>query len=340
LELPAAFLCPPPPLPSQPKRLSSKAALFKPKSLAAQEVNKSAEHFKKHIAEVIRMAASSVRASKDVAQLDLSEDDNGWSWIIKPRVGIVDTEALLEVAKEALLSGCSKSKSTYVMGYCGGRPFNMRPGGFEATLGAMRSAGTACWHVFKKGFCRHESACTKQHPAIQVPVCVVVDTAQLNGCQRFATAFKEVVANMAGSVAEELKKSPYIETASSSADADRRGWTVELMPRGDAATNKEYVLTLAKNALFSKTSESNIAYIMGYATKPFMYKTNGFTTIIGDMQDESKVCWDIYSKGLCTRGCACRWEHPECLIPINIVVKERPMAISLAAAVSAPASRC
>jgi len=327
--------------PSSGVRLSSKAAAFKPKAAmaaAAKETHKPFEHFKKHIAEVIKITAASVRKSAHVGNLDVSEDENGWSLVIQPRGNQVDAEILLNEAKEALLNVCSTSKSTYVMGYCGSNPFNMRPNGFEASLGCMRSAGSACWHVFKKGFCRHEGNCSKQHPAIEVPVRVLVASAQIKGCQRFASAFRQVVADLANTVTTELKKSPYVELAMTTSDQDRSGWTIELTPKGDAAAHKEYLLTLAKNALFSASNNSSVAYIMGYATKPFTHKAGGFTTMIGDMQDESRVCWDFYSKGMCSRGCACKWEHPECLLPINVVIKERSYPISLLAAVNSLAT--
>merc|ERR1719247_2689079 len=106
-------------------------------------------------------------------------------------------------------------------------------------------------------------------------------------------------------------------------DKGSQGWTIEVMPKEEQKAHKEYLLTLAKNAIFNATSRSNTAYIMGYAGNPFATKEHGFVAILGDMQDETRACWDFYSKGMCTRDCGCRWEHPECLTPINVVVKER-----------------
>merc|ERR1719446_970756 len=78
---------------------------------------------------------------------------------------------------------------------------------------------------------------------------------------------------------------------------------------------------------------------MGYAAMPFISKSQGFIAVLGDMQDESRAwgfiavlgdmqdesraCWDFYTKGVCSRECVCRWEHPECLMPINVVIKKR-----------------
>merc|ERR1719502_699184 len=103
---------------------------------------------------------------------------------------------------------------------------------------------------------------------------------------------------------------------------ESQGWTIEVSPKENSASTKDYLLELAKGALFSATSSSNTAYIMGYAKAPFMSTPRGLVTILGDMQDESRACWDFYSNGRCTRECECRWEHPECLMPLNIVFKE------------------
>jgi len=257
----------------------------------------------------------------------MSEDADGWSVIIQPK-GTCEsqsqTELLMTLAQKALQDAADQSKCIYVMGYCGGKPFNMRAQGFEAKLGAMRSASSACWHIYKKGFCRHQESCNKQHPACQVPVRFLVEGVQLNSCTRFAGAFKQVVADLALKVTTQLEESPYVELVAAFKDKNCPGWTIELTPKDElTAATEEYLLTLAKNALFSASRNEDILYIMGLSAKPFTSKAHGFVTIIGDMQDDTKVCWDLYSKGMCTRDHACRWEHPECLMPLNVVVKER-----------------
>ena len=38
-----------------------------------------------------------------------------------------------------------------------------------------------------------------------------------------------------------------------------------------------------------------------FNTFPARWKPRGFVSMLGDMQDESRVCWDLYSKGSCGR---------------------------------------
>jgi len=304
------------------------AAPFQPKSMQTpepEEDDEQKQRYKKQIAEVIRMTRVNLKWSEHIKDVEVSEEaDGSWNIVVQPRGSddnSLQTELLLTLAKETLLDAAASSKCIYVMGYCAPKPFNMKPQGFEATLGAMQVAQDACWHVFKKGFCRHAEDCCKQHPGYQAPVHVVVEGTQLNSCPRFASAFKDLVADLALSVTAEVGESPLVEKVSAINDESYQGWTIEITAKGDPAENKEYLLTLAKTALFTSTGNSGNIYIMGYAVKPFMKKSQGFVTILGEMQDESRICWDLYSKGFCSRDCACYWEHPECLMPVNVVVK-------------------
>jgi len=200
----------------------------------------------------------------------------------------------------------------------------MKPQGFEATLAAMENARNACYHIFKKGFCRHGDQCSKQHPVCQQTVQVVVENSSFDGCGvRFVKAFRQEVTALAMMITATLGGCAYADNVEARENKGCIGWTIEVTPKEEMKMQREYFLTLAQNALFGATKDSNTVYIMGYAAKPFFSKPNGFVTILGDMQDESRACWDLYSKGFCTRDCACRWEHPECFMPLNIVIKER-----------------
>jgi len=320
---------------SQLGRLNGKAASFQPQEVNYQPIN---QHYKKGIAEVIRLTHVALKKSEHVKNVEVSKDQGCWSINIMPNVveeNTWQTELLITLAKEALLEAAGKSKCIYVMGYCAPQPFTTRAQGFQLNLGAMLNAASACWHVFKKGFCRHGETCNKQHPACQVPVHVVVEGVQLGTCERFADAFKEQVADLARIVTEALGDDPHVELVEAFKDKDYQGWTIELTANQDLASNKDYkdyLLTLAKNTLFGASGNSELLYIIGYAEKPFQWKPRGFVAILGDMQDEATACWDMYSKGMCTRACgACQWAHPECLMPFNVIVKETsyPAAIEL-----------
>jgi len=302
--------------------LSAKADAFKPQ-LAPEEPAQQQGRYR--FAEVINYVKKKLQESELVAHVEASDDMNGWFLTIQPK-GLGESwqsDSLIAAAKEALLEAASQSKRSYVMGYCGPKPFIEQPQGFEATLGIMESARSACYHVFKKGFCRHGTECSKQHPANLVPVHVLVESAQLKSCTRFAAAFEQEVANLAMSVASTLGACTLTDKVEAFKDEGCQGWTIEITPQEELKPHKEYLIDVAKNALFNASSGSNTAYIMGYATKPFIAKAQGFLTMIGDMQDDTRACWDFYSKGICTRDCACRWEHPECLMPVNVVIKER-----------------
>jgi len=87
------------------------------------------------------------------------------------------TSEILADAQKSLLEVTKQSKSIYVMGYCTPEAFVAQPYGFDTTLGAMENATKACWHVFKKGRCRHGCNCAKQHPIFEMPLQVVVEMA-------------------------------------------------------------------------------------------------------------------------------------------------------------------
>jgi hypothetical protein len=87
----------------------------------------------------------------------------------------VVTDQVLAFAQKALLEVTANSKCIYVMGYCTPQAFTRHSHGFEVTLGAMENATKACWHVFKKGVCRHDINCSKQHAMYKVPLRLSVE---------------------------------------------------------------------------------------------------------------------------------------------------------------------
>merc|ERR1719321_309369 len=130
------------------------------------------------------------------------------------------------------------------MGYAGPKPFTLKPQGFEATLGVMENARSACYHVFKKGFCRHGSECSKNHPACQQTVQVVVENASLNSCPRFVKAFKQEVATLVMLVTAALGSCIYADEVEAYENKGERGWTIEVMPKEEIKQHKEYLVSL------------------------------------------------------------------------------------------------
>jgi len=294
-----------------------------PKSATEEPANKKYNNL---FAEVVGCAQKVIRNSEHVAHVEVTDSAAGCSIIIRPcgdNDGDWQTELVLTTAKEALMDAASKSKNCFLLGYCSPKPFTHKPLGFEATLGIMESPTTACWHKFKKGFCRHGAECCKQHPPAELQINVLVESVQFNSCTRFITSYKQEVADLAMAVMATLQECSYADQVEAVKDSDCQGWTIEVMPKEELNPHKEYLLNVAKSALFSASDASNTLYIMGYAAMPFISKSQGFIAVLGDMQDESRACWDFYTKGVCSRECGCRWEHPECLMPINVVIKKR-----------------
>lgn len=318
---------------SQSCRLSSRAIAFQPQAVIEDPAR---QQYKRQFSDVLARAKNLMKASEHLAHVEICADGGGWTFVIQA-IGKADelqTERVLTIAKEALLEATSKSKCVYLIGYCSPKPFVMRPQGFEATFGAMGKAQSACWHVFKKGFCRHGATCNKEHPACKVPVQVVVESAQFKACPSFEMHFKQQVADLAMAVTATLRACSYSDQVEAFVDPDRQGWKIEVTAKEETCQHKDYLAALAKNMLFNATNNSTTLYIMGYAVNPFITKLDGFVTVLGDMREESKACWDLYSKGICSRDCECRWEHPECLMPINVVFKPRSSLKSLDAALA------
>lgn len=318
---------------SQSIRLSSRATAFQPQAVIEDPAR---QQYKRQFSEVLARAKNIMKASEHLAHVELCADTRGWSFILQAngKADALETERLLSIAKGALLESTSKSKCAYIIGYCSPKPFVMQPRGFEATLGAMGSAQTACWHIFKKGFCRHGATCNKEHPACQVPVRVLVESAQFTACPQFEVHFRQQVADLAMAVTSTLRSCSYADQVKSFVDPDRQGWKIEVTTKEELSQHKEYLAALAKNVLFNGSNDSTTLYIMGYAVNPFITKMDGFVTVLGGMQDESQACWDLYSKGVCSRDCECRWEHPACLMPINVVFKPSSSLKSLDAALA------
>lgn len=204
------------------QRLNTKASLFKPQAVSNEPAK---EHYRQHFLDVLTWAMNVLQESPDITNVEVVDEQDGFNVIIQPngRDREWQTESLLTLAKEVLLDAATKSRCVYLQGYCSPKPFVMKPQGFEAILSAMESPVTACWHIFKKGFCRHGNDCTKTHPAAEVPVRVVVESVQLNSCSRFISSFKQEVADLTMAVIASLGECEYTEKVEAFKDKDCQG---------------------------------------------------------------------------------------------------------------------
>jgi hypothetical protein len=304
-------------------RLNVTAQVFEPELLVVEDppkpiTDRSADKFSFVIREVVKLLQSSSLTSK----VEVCETSQDCSIVVQTDGGDdCLAEQVLTLAKEALLQATSHSKSVYVMGYCSPNPFTPLSQGFEATLGSMDNAGQACWHLYKKGFCRHDSACNKHHPAHKVPVRVLVEQAQFKSQPDDALDFKLRVADFVTTVTSAFKRHRFVAQAEAHRSASSKCWTIELSPSQGSKACKEELLKHAKEVLAGTVNSTDVIYMMGNNAKPFQAKPEGFVTVLGDMRAENKACWDLYSSGACRRECACRWEHPKCLVPVSVLIK-------------------
>jgi len=128
-------------------------------------------HHKARLDKVIRRAAKKLEACDMIAKVDIADG----SLTIQVH-GTVDrvTPEVATLAQKILLELTEKSNCIYVLGFATQDAFRMHDNGFELTFGAMESATRACWHVFKKGYCRYGSSCSNQHPILTVLMRVII----------------------------------------------------------------------------------------------------------------------------------------------------------------------
>lgn len=89
----------------------------------------------------------------------------------------------------------------------------------------------------------------------------------------------------------------------------------------------EQLVTTAKEAVMAVTSRSTGVCLMGYKQTPFLPKPQGFMATLGEMRDETRACWSMYTTGFCKRGGACRWKHPQTSVSFsfNLVIASHAM---------------
>lgn len=73
-----------------------------------------------------------------------------------------------------------------------------------------------------------------------------------------------------------------------------------------------------KEAMLANTSRSTGVFLIGCKQTPFLAKQQGFTATLGEMRDETRACWSMYSTGFCKRAGACRWKHPQTSVSVDV----------------------
>jgi hypothetical protein len=123
-------------------------------------------------------------------------------------------------------------------------------------------------------------------------------------------------AHLAGAVWAVLRDSAPVTRAV--AINTSRGWMVVAYLQSAEPILMDSTLTLAKSVLLRAAEESSCTYVLGYETNPFLARPYGFVCSLVAMEDESKACWNYFRTGFCSRGCACKWQHPANSISVEV----------------------
>lgn len=297
-------------------KLNASAAPFKPIFSPSKPVTTLQDtENQSSIREMIVAAKRILEKSSKIKSVEVVEDDDAWSLAVVPAV-TVRLDNTLELAQSALLEAAENSSNAYVLGYRNPETaFVRKSHGFECQLGIMAQKRWACWHYFSEGSCKYTD-CRKDHPSLQVPLQVNVEMTSLDAPMHQVQQFKEEVAQLLITLTTILMNT--MGVVSADGFHEDQGCCIEIFIQ-DAA-QKGHILATAQNAIIELTQISNIVYPV-VASTPYFAKPQGFAFILGDRADQSKTCWDHYMYGVCRREHACRWHHPKCLIPVNVIVR-------------------
>jgi hypothetical protein len=270
-----------------------------------------------HFAEVIQEASNALEVSDLLEGVETSCGAHGCVILLRPSCGAdTSTTRILTLAEQSLRDAAAQSKVAYILGYCSPNMTAVSPLGFEITLGAMKNAKLACWHMFKRGVCRHGDRCRWQHPSVKLSVRVIVEVAELEAPR--APEFQLQVAKVVDIVASTLQQNQIVSHANAREDKTSNGWTISVSSSCPSEAHEEELLALAKAAVVGTTIGSQVS-LMGYEAQPFVPRARGFTMVLGNRTTARKPCSSMYYWGVCKRGCSCTYEHPSCLVPVQIV---------------------
>jgi len=275
------------------------------------------------VAEMVEDVKTILARSPKIASADLAQSSDGWFLVVAPTKGnTVTGDHVLALAKRALHEAAEKSKSVYVLGYKNPEfAFTTKAQGFEAKLAVMGIIQRACLCTFKQGTCQQGWTCRKDHPVIQVPVRVFLDAAQfqVTATEPVIQYCKQEFANFLMMVIHMLANNSGV--AVTLHDEGGEGWSLEIPVIAEHSNFREHFLTLAQSAFLEASRQSKNIFVMGDGADPFIPTPNGFAAMLGEMTDQSQACWDVYKDGICSREGGCRWQHPQVLMPVRLVLK-------------------
>lgn len=116
---------------------------------------------------------------------------------------------------------------------------------------------------------------------------------------------------------EALESSGYVQNVDVVNEANAWGISIKMKD----ASLSEQAFSIAKDALLEGAANSTCTYVLGYLAKPFQVQKHGFSTVLCGMRDESRACWDAYSKGFCRKPERCKLLHPCCMMRVSVSLR-------------------
>lgn len=136
-------------------------------------------------------------------------------------------------------------------------------------------------------------------------------------------SFHQEVFAVAEEVTEVLRQhecAPDMHSFSSSTDEE--GVTTLTMQLGlEYEERSQELVSLAKEAFFSRTNRSRGVCLIGYKKTPFKTTETGFTASFASVSRKRQACRQFYANGRCRYEKECWWHHPETISSINFVVE-------------------
>jgi len=101
---------------------------------------------------------------------------------------------------------------------------------------------------------------------------------------------------------------------------DGEGWRAVIRSSSAGMSQLEHIQTVAKQSLVENGGKCSCMFVLGDRCAPFQATPTGFCASLGSMRASKKACWDVYNKGVCSRGSECCWEHPFYVCTLNVMI--------------------
>lgn len=90
----------------------------------------------------------------------------------------------------------------------------------------------------------------------------------------------------------------------------RDGWGLVAQMRSGSV--RQQVLEAGKQSVIKVVERLRCARFICSHGNAFTESVEGFSMVLGSVEDEASACWDSYACGRCPREGHCPWQHPTC----------------------------